>query len=391
MSGIMKQAMAGGTGGQAGDGGAEGRAGNDDTVERAKDGEAEGRAGNGGTVEQAGDSGTEETGPRAADGAEEIMVSVCCLAYDQAEFIRDALDGFVKQKTSFAYEVLIHDDASDDGTAEIIREYAERYPRLIKPVFQTENQFTKGLTNISGTFNFPRARGRYIAMCEGDDHWTDENKLQKQVDILEAHPDCSLVFHSARVDVRGRALTERMMRPYRHSRRVEPEEIIAKTSGYPTASLMFRTDMVRELPRFYTEAPISDIPLQLLAAARGWAYYIDEPMCVYRLGTARSWTADMKRGDQAEKQRVYFQQMKQMYRGYDRATEGRFHDTVKEAVRRLYFLTKVNTGEYRIVLSRRYRKFYKELNLRTRFFIRFRAAAPRLYGLAFRIFHSGKE
>lgn len=318
---------------------------------------------------------------------EEIVVSICCLSYNQKEYIRDALEGFVSQKTSFAYEVLIHDDASTDGTADVIREYAGKYPELIKPIIQAENQYSRGLTNVSGTFNFPRAKGKYIAMCEGDDYWTDENKLQSQVDFMEAYPDCSMVFHSAKVDVQGKAITERMMQPYRESRRVEPEEIISKTVGYPTASLMFRTEMVQCLPEFYVKAPISDIPLQLLAAARGWAYYMDSPMCVYRLGGASSWTTAMKQDNYEEKQRRYFRQMREMYRGYDKETEGRFHDAVEDAIRRIYFLTKVNTKQYEVVMSEKYRKYYRELNLRTRFFIRFEVMTPGIYDWVFRLYH----
>ena len=155
----------------------------------------------------------------------QVLVSICCITYNQKEYIRDALEGFMNQKTDFAYEVLIHDDASTDGTAQIIQEYADRYPQMIKPILQRENQYSKGLSNVSGTYNFPRVRGRYIAMCEGDDYWTDETKLQRQADFLENHPDCSLVFHSARVDVQGRAVTERRMRPYDGDRRITPEEI----------------------------------------------------------------------------------------------------------------------------------------------------------------------
>ena len=90
----------------------------------------------------------------------EVMVSICCITYNQKDYIRDALEGFVRQETDFAWEVLIHDDASDDGTADIIREYAARYPDRIFPLLQEENQYSMGMTNISGTFNFPRARGR---------------------------------------------------------------------------------------------------------------------------------------------------------------------------------------------------------------------------------------
>lgn len=314
-----------------------------------------------------------------AQRTQDMMVSICCITYNQEGYIKDALDGFLKQKTSFPYEVLIHDDASTDRTGQIIREYAERYPDIIKPILQTENQYSKGLTNISGTFNFPRAAGRYVAMCEGDDYWVDEEKLQMQVDYMEAHPDCSLCFHSAEVQVLERAVTERQMRPFIRNRVVAPEEIIDKRSGYPTASLLFRTEMVKDLPDFYVQAPIADIPLQLLAAARGYGYYIDRPMCVYRLGGAASWTSMMKQGDYEGKQQRYFQQMKAMYQGFDQMSGGRFHDRVERAVDRLYFLTQVNTRHYETVLDKRYREFYKELTKRTRFFIRFETAAPGLY------------
>lgn len=311
-----------------------------------------------------------------------VLVSICCITYNQESYIRDALEGFVNQKTNFKYEVLIHDDASTDRTAEIIREYQERYPDLIKPILQTVNQYSLGLTNVSGTWNFPRAvknGSKYIAMCEGDDYWINEHKLQRQVDYLEAHPECALVFHSAKVEVQGSAVTERMMRPYKKDRIVTPEEIIDKTSGYATASLMFRTEMVKELPDFYNNAPIADIPLQLLAANMGCGYYIDEPMCVYRLGGAASWTTLMKQGNYEEKQQDYARAMKKVYQGYDAFSEKRFHETVVRAWRRLYFLTQVNTKHYDVVLDKKNRKFYKELNFRTRFFIRFEATFPGIY------------
>lgn len=323
---------------------------------------------------------------------EKPLVSICCITYNQNEYIRDALEGFLNQKTDFPYEVLIHDDASDDGTARIIEEYARRFPRIIKPVLQKENQYSKGLTNISGTFNFPRARGTYIAMCEGDDYWICPDKLQKQVDFLKAHPGCSMVFHSARVEVQGRAFTEHRMRPYKGSRKVSPQEIIDKTSGYPTASLMFYAEMVKELPDFYVQAPIADIPLQLMAAARGWAYYMDEPMCVYRLGGAASWTTQMKEGDYERKQEEYAGAMKEMYRGFDRESRGRFHEHVQRAVRRLYYLTQVNRKNFPVILAGKNRDLYKELTLRTRFFIRMESRLPGLYaGLQNWYHRSGKQ
>lgn len=127
-------------------------------------------------------------------GAVNPLVSICCATYNHAPYIRQCLDGFVMQKTNFPVEILIHDDASTDGTQDIIREYEQRYPDIIKPIYQTKNQYSKGV-KVSLVYNYSRARGKYIALCEGDDYWTDPYKLQKQVDFLESHPDYVMCSH----------------------------------------------------------------------------------------------------------------------------------------------------------------------------------------------------
>lgn len=123
------------------------------------------------------------------------LVSVLTLAYNHAPYIRECLDGILMQKTDFAFEILIHDDASTDGTADIIREYESKYPDIIKPIYQTENQYSKRV-GISRTYQYPRVKGKYIAFCEGDDYWIDPLKLQKQVDFMEANPNVPCCFHT---------------------------------------------------------------------------------------------------------------------------------------------------------------------------------------------------
>ena len=125
------------------------------------------------------------------------LVSIRCLVYNHEPFLRQCLDGFVMQQTTFPFEAIVHDDASTDGSAAIIREYAEKYPEIIKPIFETENQNSKydgSLTRIMDAAIHPNAK--YIATCEGDDFWTDPNKLQLQVDFLESHPDYVASSHN---------------------------------------------------------------------------------------------------------------------------------------------------------------------------------------------------
>ena len=128
---------------------------------------------------------------------QDIKVTVRCITYNQKDYIRQCLDGFVMQRTNFRFEAIVHDDASTDGTAEIVREYAEKYPDIIKPIFETENQYSKHDGSLGRIMN-ANTRGKYVAICEGDDYWTDPLKLQKQADFLDANPQCSLTYHACK-------------------------------------------------------------------------------------------------------------------------------------------------------------------------------------------------
>lgn len=123
------------------------------------------------------------------------VVSISCVTYNHENYIRQCLDGFLMQVCSFDFEILIHDDASTDGTRIIIEEYQKKYPEIIKPIFQEENQYSKGIRSFNARFNFPRAKGKYIALCDGDDYWSDSLKLQKQFECLENNPDIVLCCH----------------------------------------------------------------------------------------------------------------------------------------------------------------------------------------------------
>ena len=125
------------------------------------------------------------------------VVSIQCLAYNHEKYIRQCLDGIVSQKTDFSFEAIVHDDASTDNTASIIREYADRYPDIIKPIYESENMFSKDVNKMRQII-CEQLHGDYIALCECDDYWTDPEKLQKQIDFLRTHLDYSMCFHSAK-------------------------------------------------------------------------------------------------------------------------------------------------------------------------------------------------
>ncbi|WP_312433449.1 glycosyltransferase family 2 protein [Lacrimispora sp.] len=320
-----------------------------------------------------------------------IMASINCVTFNHGAYIRQALDSFLMQKTDFEFEILVHDDASTDGTGDILREYADKYPDKVKPLIQTENQYSQGIDNISGAFNFPRVRGKYIFMCDGDDYWTTPDKMQKQVDYMEAHPDCTLCIHSAKIKLVGKALTEKQMRPYRGNRVITPEEIVDKPSGYAMSSMAFPSRLVKELPDYYVDCPVGDTPLQMMAAEKGYGYYMDEPMSAYRVGVAGSWTMEGKSGNYAKKQKIYWERMKKVYEEFNDATEGRLKEAADSAAKRTYYLTMVNTRQFKEIVNPEYARYYKELTPRTRFFIQAEYRAPGAYGLLRKIFLGKKR
>ena len=122
----------------------------------------------------------------------QVMVSIRCLVYNQAQYVRRCLDGFVMQRTNFKFEAVVHDDASNDGTTDIIREYSLKYPDIIKPIYEECNQYSKHDGSIQRIMD-SHMRGKYVAICEGDDYWIDPYKLQKEVDFLEANPEYGLI------------------------------------------------------------------------------------------------------------------------------------------------------------------------------------------------------
>jgi glycosyltransferase involved in cell wall biosynthesis len=200
------------------------------------------------------------------------VVSVCCLTFNHEPFIRRCLDGFLMQETTFPVEVLIHDDASTDGTAAIVREYEARYPGILRPIYQSENQRSRGVRpNIR--FNYPRARGRYIALCEGDDYWTDPLQLQTQIEFLEAHPEYVVCYHRVtEVDEQGNDLGDRTDPKFR--RDYSARELMMGAWAHP-ATRCFR-NVLKEYPPEIDRVLNVDVFLSVLLGEHGKGKYLGE-------------------------------------------------------------------------------------------------------------------
>ena len=240
-----------------------------------------------------------------------IMVTVRCITYNHAPYIRKCLEGFVMQKTSFRFEVVVHDDASTDGTADIVREIAAKYPDIITPILQQENQYSKGKGTLSRVLK-PYMKGKYVAWCEGDDYWTDPHKLQKQVDFLEAHPDYVLCYSNAEVvDENNVPIFHNTTR--RYSGNVS-KQLIKKGNFVITASTCFRnlfSDWEKERATIPLKLYMGDKPMWLFYSTKGKFKYFSEKMVAYRVLTeSASHSKDFNKilafKDNGEKIALYF-------------------------------------------------------------------------------------
>ena len=220
---------------------------------------------------------------------EDIKVSIVCNTYNQESYIEDALKGFLAQKTTFAYEVLVHDDASTDRTAEVVARYAELYPDIVKPLYEEVNQYTLGEPH-NFAVQSARVQGDYVALCEGDDYWCDPNKLQLQYEALEAHPELDICVHAAKMVRADTKRTVKLVRPREQDCVIPVEDVISGGGGFVmTNSIFMRAETFVHPPKILREFNL-DFMVQIFGSMRGGMYYIDRCMSAYRVAAVGSHT-----------------------------------------------------------------------------------------------------
>lgn len=288
-----------------------------------------------------------------------IEVSIICNAYNQASYIKDALEGFIMQKTNFAYEVLIHDDASTDNTADIIREYANKYPELIKPIYQTENQYSKEI-NITQTYHLPRVSGKYIALCEGDDYWTDPLKLQKQYDEMEKNSQIDICAHAVTRICASNGEKLDAIAPSDKKTVFNLDEVIGGGGGFvATNSLFYRRELLDNLPKFREKCGL-DYALQIHGAMRGGMLYLPDNMAVYRASVPGSWTARMNQNGYSDNQRNKIKKMLDMV---NEETSGKYSEIINKSKLEVDFSSLELAGRYRELRMGELKKLYNEKSL----------------------------
>lgn len=314
----------------------------------------------------------------------EIAVTVCCITYNHAKYIRQCLDSLIEQKTNFSFEILIHDDASTDETTEIIKEYVSKYPELFIPIFEEENQYSKGNRAILVQYMLPMARGKYIAVCEGDDFWCDPYKLQKQFDALQKYENCNMCTHRVEIisengDEYGAYIPQRNISCGEMDGKTLIDYVMYEdTHLFHTSSMFFRKEAIEmeleNIPAFMLVTAADDRVLFLFFALNGNIFYIYDCMSKYRIQCEGSWS---KLNAQSKVQALQTdKELLQMISEFNEYTQGRFSDGVYAHQTILSFRILQNERRFKELLDKRYTKLFKALGKKQKFYYRLCAYFP---------------
>lgn len=312
---------------------------------------------------------------------ENILVSISCITYNHEKYIKQTMDSFLNQKTNFKYEILIHDDASTDGTRKIIKEYQEKFPEIIKPILRKENQYSKGIKRIAYLNNDLRAKGKYIAMCEGDDYWNDENKLQEQVDILEKNDNISFCFTGANLLDTVNNEVNGVQRSYKENCYIKMSDLIRQGGAFcPTASIIYRRSLVEDMPEFFFNSHVGDYPLQLILGFKGEGYYINKPMITYRVNRPGSWSSNQSNINKLKTMKKDIE----LLEAFNNYTGKKFNEDVQYKINECEFWIDYISANIKNLKSKKYIGFYNKIGTLGKMKLYFRCYLPNLSDKLFR-------
>ncbi len=268
-----------------------------------------------------------------------IKVSVIVHTYNHEKFIRQTLDSILIQQVNFDYEVIVGDDASPDSTPEIIKEYQQKFPKIIKPLLHPKNLGGFGKNNTLATLSV--CQGQYIAAMDGDDYWINPLKLQKQVDFLDNNPEFVSCFHNALIHFEDGSHPDMYVNDDTQKAITGIEDLIGEDEVWymATSAVMFRNGIIKEYPKWFHESKSGDIPRYILLGKYGKFFYINELMSVYRKnGGGMSFTDGKQDAD------FLFNRIG-MYKGINQELDFKFHQTINKNIAR-YYLMLANSVQY---------------------------------------------
>lgn len=312
----------------------------------------------------------------------DYSVTIICLAYNHEKYIEQALDSMLFQKTTFKYKILVHDDCSSDMTQEILLQYKERYPDIVDLILEPYNRYSKGQSFTDSIKS--KIVGKYVALCEGDDFWIDESKLQVQYDFMESHAGYSLIVHSADVLDDRTGIIKDHLRPANHNKDFSTSEIIEAAGWlWATNSMFFKAELYGS-PEAYRGWGVGDYPTAIYLSTAGKVRYIDRRMSVYRSMSEGSWSSRI-----ANDGRVKIQSLESRIAGisrFDSYTERRYSKSVEYVKGKWRCEIGVLSGNWEKVVDEENHSYFHFLKASTKFSMWLHCNHPAAYQFAKRLF-----
>lgn len=306
----------------------------------------------------------------------DIAVSVLCITYNHEKYIEKALESFVMQKTNFNFEVVVHDDASTDKTASIIARYAQQYPEIVKPIYQEENKYSKGICVLRLTAT--AASGKYVALCEGDDYWIDSNKLQKQFDYMEKHPECSLVAHNTiRIfesgNIKSKNINDKIIP---NEGNYSMQDLAIGIIPFHTSSMFFRMKFYADHNEFMQNLRLHDTAKKILLASEGSIHYFPDHMSAYRERSDGSWTMLVRDNEENVRYHKHFIYVFEEIKKY---LNHEYDETIDVFISKSEFTILICQGDFLTLKKEPYKSVLKQMSTEFKVVFYMRKYASALY------------
>ncbi|WP_221388193.1 glycosyltransferase [Clostridium perfringens] len=307
-----------------------------------------------------------------------ILVSINCITYNHEKYIGEALESFMMQKTNFDFEIIVSDDFSTDNTVEVVKKFQKKYPNKIRLI--------EGKKNIGARQNGMRAHnnslGKYVAICEGDDYWTDCNKLQKQINYMEKNRDCSMVFHNAeKINDKTKKSEGFMINKNLKSKKILIKDFF-ELQFIPTASILYKKELKDNMPSWYMDAITGDLPFNLILIANSYAYYMNDIMSVYRVGNSQSMMGKWKlRSNNLDFQINHSQGYLDILKNFNEFSNFKYDDVIKEEIKNREFEILIAKGDLRTIKSGKYKENYKKMSIKSKLKTFIISINPRLFDI----------
>lgn len=313
-------------------------------------------------------------------GEKMIDITVVVMTYNQKDYIKQALDSILSQEVSADFDILIHDDCSDDGTYQILLDYQKKHPRKIRIIRQDSRKFlNEGFNMMIYNHVVPHISSRYVAYCDGDDYWCDNLKLQKQYNFMELHQEYSMCFHCSYQLRQNNDMSSKWF--IKDEGDIGLIDLINEQPGIPiaTSSLFVRTTTFINFSDWRKLYSVEDLPLYLTAAIKGKIHRLSDIMCVYRQFSNGSWSSQNK--DNLKRLISHQENLVKGITLFDKATNYQYHEFVVNHIEGCEFRIARLKGDLETVFLKKNRRFLKQLSKKDKFSLKLQYKLPFLYNL----------